>query len=247
MKPAPVAHTPNFELGWEPVDASNLVTLPHPWPTLLAQGFDPFLYNRVERFWTAVVNDGKTEFLHDPIVLLGENFLQDHMLETTSVETGDFSGSRWTAACRELRNEFLHIPPLLFETIATLGNRPDATHETSILNVQEHLPYPWGVCDAALHALGCSYGLFLHVEERLRSATGHILLHGCGCDHVVAGVEEVAGPFPLLRDTPAQKHKAAKEWLDHFLGQLYLIFVVGMPFRMNPEDLQSTKVVLLRS
>lgn len=234
-------------LNWKPVDASALI---HPPFSHEANGaIRLFLMERIMRFWTACVEDKKQDFVLGPLVILAESFVEKESkhYSLSGISDEHFDGVAWARACATLQREFPDIPPILWKTIASLGNRPNPTHETSIINVQDHLPYAWGICDAALHALGCSYGLFFHVQERLRRETGHILLHGCGCDHVVASLRETeTGAFPLIENLSAKKFKVSREWLDHFLSQIYLIFVGGFPFRMNPEDFDSTKIVAIR-
>lgn len=236
-----------FPLAWKPVDSTKLRDLPAPWPTL-RNSMSPLLYERVARFWTVAHEDGKEKFLVGPLVVLGESFLNARKpIQVPNVRTNEsFNAQKWECACRQLHVTFPDIPPLLWETIASLGNRPNPTVETSIINVQDDLPFAWGICDAALHALGKSYGLFFHVQNELKDRTGHVLLHGCGCDHVVAAFRKSEGSFPKIPDDRAREFKVAKEWLDHFLSELYLIFVVGLPFRMNPEDFNSTKIVSLK-
>ncbi len=233
------------QLGWAPVDPAHLADLPAPWHTLKECGFSPTLYDRVQRFWTAVVEDGKESILRDAIVLLGESFLPQnayrsdaHALSTDP----SFPAEDWLHAVEGLAKEFPSISPILWNTIATIGQRPNPHEEASILDVQDYLPYTWGICDAALHALSKSFSLFFHTEERLREKTGHILLHGCGCSHIMNEIGTAGGAFPTLI-TAEQKATVSKEWLDHFLSELYLIHVSGFPFRMNPEDLKSVQII----
>lgn len=215
----------------------------------MAGSFDPLLYERAQLFWTAAKEDGVAEFLEGPLVELGESFLEPYRPEPPLIAPvgKGFQPYRWEAALAQAASELPQVSSILWRTIAALGARPDPETETSILNVQEHLPYAWGICDAALHAMGKAYALNFHVQERLKEWTGHIFIHGCGCDHYLRGVLMQFCRFPLIPDDrPDLRAKAAKEWLDHFLSELRLIFVDGLPFRLNPEGAESQRVVAVR-
>lgn len=241
-----VADLEAFPVKWRPVDETKLLLPPQPWPSLkgkLPEGY----YERVSRFWTTVVEDGNERYIQGPLAVLGESFGRSFQFEGKQIgliEHETFSGVAWIVACHHLSREFGNvIPPLLWEVIASLGTRRDPLVEVAIPTIQDELPYPWGVCDAALHATGKAYGLLLHIEERLREKTGHILLHGCGCNHVVREVATLAGEcrFPTLDQF--RRRKAGLEFLDHFLSELDLVFVRGYPFRMNPETLRSVRII----
>ncbi len=198
---------------------------------------------------TAAVQDGYQEWLTAPIVALGESFLKpfDSRAYPHKHYGAFFCTDTWLSGVDALALEFgADFSPILWDTIASLGTRENPLEEDTILNVQGELPYAWGICDAALHALGKTYGLFLHVQERLRRHSGHVLMHDCGCSHALQDILEVSGSFPLLKPEEPVYFKMKKAWLDHFMGELYLMFVDGFPFRMNPEDFNSTKVISLR-
>jgi hypothetical protein len=136
---------------------------------------------------------------------------------------------------------------ILWNTLAALGTRPDPHNETSILAIKETLPYPWYICDAALHAMGKSFALHFHVQSNIWKATGAVLLHGCGCSHWVPGPEEF-DEMEIRFTLPKKLYaKCAQEFLDHLLAEATSIVRLGYPFRLNPEHLRSTEVLGLRS
>ena len=248
--PRPTPQRPDFNttlpLKWHPVDVGKLAGLPAPWPRL-QPNFHPHLYDRAQRFWTCVVEDGYQEWLIEPIVTLGESYLRKFdRNKYPHQHYGNFCTGEWLDALEQLAGENILISPILWETLAALGTRDNPLEEDAIPLVKG-LPHAWGICDASVHALGKAYELFFHVQERLRQHSGHVLLHNCACNHIVHDVRMVSGSFPLMPDTENARDHQAKAWLDHFMSELYLMFVNGLPFRMNPEDFNSTKVISMRT
>lgn len=244
-----LSNVASLPLGWKPVNQERLEPLPMPWPLIKAEGWggvNTTLYGIVQRFWTVVVEDGKEEFLIEPLKILGENLQSAGMSRHPANDASGFSPKKWLEGCLELQDDFPDVPSLLWEVVNSLGGRPEPEKEEAIMNVQEHLPYPWGMCDAALHAMGKSFGFNLHVEEKLRRHSGHILLHGCDCNHVVKNLMNVRSmSFPTIEDDPS-RFEATRAWLSHFLSELYQIYVVGLPFRLNPETVNSVQVLSFR-
>jgi len=243
--PAVVQDRTHLPLKWRPVDPGKLAGLPAPWPRLKS-GFQPTLYNRVERFWTGAVEDGNEQWLIEPVTVLGESYAGTfNRTAYPHTHYAGFCTDKWLDALEELAREFPLISPILWETLAALGTRDNPLEEDTIPNVKG-LPYAWGICDAAVHALGKTFPLHFHVQERLREYSGHVFQHLCGCSHILQDLQQFDGRFPLVPDTEAVKFHQEKAWLDHLLSELYLMFVAGFPFRMNPEDFNSTKVVALK-
>jgi hypothetical protein len=233
-------------IEWNPVDSTKKVTLPAVWKKLDEKGFNPLLIERVRRFALSEQERGTLSKYQEFLEILGNSYVQAFnrsMFDQYNPTLTTLQKSMLDTI-ESLSNEFGDlIPATLWNTLASLIVRPNATKEDSILNVQEFLAHPWYVCDANLHALGVAYSLFFHVQSKFSKDTGHVIFHGCGCNHYIGGSEEVTIDFTMKAD---KKSVASKEFLDHLLGQTSLIVDKGYPFRLNDEIINSKNILSLR-
>lgn len=234
-------------ISWKTVDSSASVELPHIWSKLEKEGFNPILIERVRRFAISEKENGTLDKYNEFLTILGNsysagafnrNIFDKYNPTLSKVQL------QMLNAVEYLSTEFGNlIPATLWNTLASMIVRPNAEKEDSILNVQEFLTYPWYICDANLHALGVAYSLFFHVQSALVKHSGRAIFHGCGCNHYIGGAEEVTMSYSIPDE---KKSVAAKEFLDHLLGQTALIVEKGYPFRLNDESVGSVKILALR-
>lgn len=239
-----------MNLQWTSVDPRQSVTLPDPWQYLEQSEFPPLIFERVRRFAINEERQGRGEQAWEFLKTLGRSYLPGAFQASRFEIPKDNSlirgiQTRHLSAVSELAAQWGNIIPAIFwDTLASVGVRPDPTQEDSILNIQPWLLHPWYICDAALHAFGINYPFFFHVQSYLaRRNEGHVLFHSCGCDHQLAGMEKIVFDYEI---PPEKRLKAAKDFLDHFLGQMILITVEGYPFVMNPEAMESLQVMSLQ-
>lgn len=213
--------------------------LPAPWPLLESRGFNRDLYARVLRFSQIEQRRGRIDHFKEFLGVLGQGYLS---LFDASIYTGG-ENPVCVGAVEHMAAGFGDlIPSILWQTLASLCSRPDAHQEKSILEVVDQLPLPWYIADAALHAMGKSYGLFFYVQSTLSMKAGRVLLHGCGCSHYLPrDFEAMVACFP-----PIPKETLAREFLDHLIGEVVQIVIDGYPFVLNDEAVQSARMVALR-
>lgn len=242
-----------MHFNWKPVSlrryGQNQQNLPSVWNRLKGEGINPLILDRVTRFACNEEDKGRLNQFEEFLTILGESFLpnafdisrfkaRDENIQTRRIQYKHFM------AIDELSQEFAGlVPAVLWNTLAAMGARPNPTKDDSILNVQEHLPYPWYICDGALHGWSLANALFLHTQSVLCAQTGHILIHGCGCNHYMQAMGSGFVNVPLDEQ---KRGWIAKEFLDHLIGQTVLIVAEGYPFCLNDEDAQSTRILSLR-
>lgn len=229
-------------MTWKPVDSRQEICLPSPWNEMGQNGFHPELVERVRRFMLVEREKGTLHQYEDFLRTLGESYSLG-AYDKSIFDTGMLSDlqKKGLRAVELMALEFGNLlPATLWNTLSSLIIRPNPEQEDSILNVQEHLLYPWYICDANLHALGVCFGLNFHVQSALSEHCDRVIFHGCGCNHYLGGMEEVVIRYKMPN---TKRPVAAKEFLDHLLGQVSLIVESGYPFRLNDEALRSVEVV----
>lgn len=238
------------KFGWKTAEEpSPDFVLPSAWEEAIACGrVVPEISARMRRFASEERREAYYPAIHDGLVMIGESFLQggfakDRFLQAIR-ESGGNTRLKLGAldACAGLAERFDGLlPGSLWNTLASCATRENPEAETSIMAVQDTLPYPWYVCDAHLHAMGVTYGLNFEVQAALFETTGHVFIHGCGCDHYMRAMERDAVIRYSLPET--LRAKTAREFVDHLASQLCLIVAKGYPFRMNLPEEQSAEVL----
>lgn len=207
---------------------------------------------RLEVFVAILKEEGATEVMHPFLETLRQSFIptrkwNEHLWRKRAQTSGDTEFKhRYLNAICELANEWGRLlPVLLWETLAALGTREDVHRERAILDIADELPYPWYISDAAIHATGKTYPLLLAIETAINRHTGTVLLHDCGCNHLLPELPDE--PVIIRYQLPKrQRERIAVAFLDHLLSEAYAIVRTGLPFRMNPAHMRSTEVLGLR-
>lgn len=141
-----------------------------------------------------------------------------------------FSRAGWLEGLSVLGRKHPGIPCILWDTLAIMGLRPSPHVEEEIPNLGPLLVHDWGISDAALHAAAKATALWGDLCYELALHSGCYAEHGCGCSHIVRELPSGA-TFPPM---PEDRHEhATREFWEHFLSELALIYVMGFPFSLD--------------
>lgn len=228
-----------FTLTISPVDPSSPVTLPQPWPALETNDFHADILLRVKGFMLTAQRLNFGEAAEEFLKYLGQGFLTRFDAGRFPIKPSDPDAAlkrKALDALTELAQEFDgRISTIVWETLAYLATRPNPQGYESILNSQEHLPFPWYIADTVLHAIGKVFGLKHHIDTVFYRHTGFAFEHNCDCScdlHPLDSEGKINSPLP----TP--KHLMATAALNsHLMSESLLIMALHMPFEMgvSPE------------
>jgi hypothetical protein len=165
-------------------------------------------------------------------------FCPDNFAEL-ALKQGDgppsFSRVGWVAGLKELGERYPEIPSVLWDTIAIMGLRPSPHVEEEIPQLGSLLLHDWGISDACLHAAAKATALWGDICNTLVRHSGCYVEHGCGCSHIVRELQQGA-TFPAM---PADRHEhVTREFWEHCLSEVALIYVLGFPFALNANHAQ---------
>jgi hypothetical protein len=217
-----------------PVDLTQPVDLPHPWPQLQAKHFHHDLIELAQRYLLQADRLGFGELGREVLGLLGAGFLTpfdrkqfEHLIG------GPYANmqSKVLDVLEGLSQEFGdRISSVVWDSFAFLGTVPDPTIETTILSRQESLTHPYWIVDSCLHAVGKAYRLLLHIETCMSRAGAGLFEHGCGCDCRVAPSTQGTVEYHLA---PVLYKTVSFELWSHTLSETLLIGGLHMPFAMG--------------
>ncbi|MDB5244386.1 MAG: hypothetical protein JWN18_256 [Parcubacteria group bacterium] len=142
----------------------------------------------------------------------------------------NFSRTGWVHGLEELAEKYPLVPSILWDTIATMGLRPNADQEEAIPNLGGILRHPWSLSDAALHGAAKTTALWLDICSTLQRRSGRYPEHDCGCSHIF---RELRGGAQLPQASEDRVPHLQKAWWEHFLSELALIHVFGFPFALH--------------
>jgi hypothetical protein len=227
-----------FQVAISPVDLSQPVRLPDPWPALEAGGFHDDLLVRARGFLLQAERLGFEAPAREFLRRAGEGFQTPFRASEVRISPNDpdrVLKERSLAALQSLADEFGdRVSSIVWRTFAFLATRPNPTRHTTILASKEHLPHPWWVADTVLHATGKVYGFMLNLHSRMSAATGMVFEHNCDCSCDIHAGDDYAVHAPL----PSERRRVATAALfSHLLGESLLIMALKMPFEMglSPE------------
>lgn len=227
-----------------PVDLTQKVDLPAPWPQLIKQGFHADLIERAKGFKLQADRLGFEEIANEYLGIVGESFQKPFDPARFSIGLDD--------ADRELKQNILkglsklsqefgdRVPTIVWDTLAFLGTRPNPTGYATILASAPYLQevgLHWAVADTVLHGLGKVYGLKSHVDSVIFDASGVIFEHNCDCGCAAQPVANTATMRHFLPNEPVRRILATGALLSHLLSEALLIMGLKMPFEMglSPE------------
>ena len=228
-----------FQMTVSPVNLSEQVTLPNPWPTLEQSGFHQDLLDRAKGFMLQAKRLGFEEQAMDFLGRLGEGFMTPFKANSIIIADNDPDREfkvKALVALQELSDEFGdRVSSIVWQTFAFLATRPNPTGYATILSSKDHLPFPWWVADSVLHGVGKVYGFMLHIHTKMVQQSGVVFEHNCDCGCDVHGGGkgfDVSAPLRTGRHT-----LATAALMSHLMGECLLITGLGMPFEMglSPE------------
>jgi hypothetical protein len=211
--------------------------LPPSWWQLRKEGFHPDLVLRAQRFCDFAAYDGCLPGAHMALDILATGFRRTAEFPEVLPDDPHVRLKRnYRDALLTLASDFGNrISAVAWESVASLGLRPNPEQEATIFSQRDHLPYPWWLIDAILHSLSKVYVFFLHIQTRINERTGMVLHHNCDCNHMVA-------PLPsgqLIRcPIPARLvEEATAAFFTHLLIEVWVIGIKGLPtiFGLSPE------------
>lgn len=130
------------------------------------------------------------------------------------------------------------LPAIVYNTLAFAGTRENPHTEVRIPDVEGNLialtGSDWIAADTVLHALPKCSKLNLHVLSLINDATGSVLMHGCGCNHVVPAMGEYRIECFMKLDA-ATIIEETESLLRHMLGDMVLL-KLGMPRIIGISD-----------
>ncbi|MFZ2804115.1 MAG: hypothetical protein WA001_02740 [Patescibacteria group bacterium] len=239
LQPSLGTFAPRVSVAIRPVDLSQPVTLPEPWPRLIARGFHSDLLDRARAFLLLAEREQFVPEATEILRLTGEGFLTPFDRRPFEPAAGDpFADVKCRSlnALDQLSAEFGdRIPATVCQTFAFMATRPNPMERATILSMEKWLPLPWWYADAVLHAIGKVFGLMLHVHSRFYQHTGLVLEHNCDCNHAIQEPGEdgmVRAFLPKVRFS-----EASAALLSHLLCEGKLIAVDALPFNLglSPE------------
>lgn len=145
----------------------------------------------------------------------------------------------YLGAIQKLHSQFGNrLPAIMYNTLAFAGTREDPHTEVRIPDIEDDLikliGSDWIAADTVLHALPKCSKLNLHTLSLINEATGSVLMHGCGCNHVVPAMGEylIQCFMKLDKATVAEETESL---LRHMLGDMMLL-KLGMPRMIGISD-----------
>lgn len=130
------------------------------------------------------------------------------------------------------------LPAIVYNTLAFAGTREDPHTEVRIPDIESALieltGSDWIAADAVLHALPKCSKLNLHVLSLINETTGSVLMHGCGCNHVVPAMGEYLIQCFMKLDVTTIIEETGS-LLRHMLGDMILL-KLGMPRIIGISD-----------
>lgn len=228
-----------YRLHIDPVDLSEEIQLPEPWPTLEGQGFHSDLILRVRGFLLQAERFGFGAPAREFLGRIGDGF-QSPFNASEIVVAGDDPDremkTKALSALQQLADEFGNrVSSIVWQTYAFLATRPDPMAHSTIISAKKHLPFPWWVADTVLHGTGKVYGFKLNLDSVVFAESGMIFEHNCDCSCDI----HPAGEEGVIRSIlPKSRYQIATgALLSHLLGESLLIMALKMPFEMglSPE------------
>ncbi len=217
-----------------PVDLTQPVELPQPWPQLETQNFHHDLVELAQRYLSQADRLGFGDLGREVLTLLGEGFLTPFDQKNFAhLITGPYADMQRKVlnVLQGLSDEFGdRVSAVVWDSFAFLGTVPDPTIETTILSRKESLTHPYWLVDSCLHAVGKSYRLLFHIETRMSQAGAGLFEHGCGCDCRVAPSTQGKIEYHLA---PELYKVVSFELWSHTLSETLLIGGLHMPFEMG--------------
>ena len=139
---------------------------------------------------------------------------------------------KYLGAIKMLHGQFGdRLPAIVYNTLAFAGTRADPHTEVRIPDVENDLialtRSDWISADTVLHALPKCSKLDLHVLSLINQATGSVLMHGCGCNHVIPAMGEYRIEC-FMKPDEATIVEETESLLRHMLGDMILL-KLGMP------------------
>lgn len=146
---------------------------------------------------------------------------------------------KYLGAIKKLHAQFGgRLPAIVYNTLAFAGTREDPHTEVRIPDVEHNLikltGSDWIAADTVLHALPKCSKLNLHTLSLINEATGSVLMHGCGCNHVVPAMGEYLIQCFMELDK-ATITEETESLLRHMLGDMILL-KIGMPRIIGISD-----------
>ena len=217
-----------------PVDLTQPVDLPHPWPQLQAQDFHHDLLAQAQGYLLLADRFGFAELAREVLKLLGQGFLTPFDRKQFEYLVGGPYADVQTKTLdvlEGLSQQFGdRISSVVWNSFAFLGTVPDPTVETSILSRQESLTHPYWLVDSCLHAVGKCYQLLLHIEMCMSRAGAGLFEHACGCEAHIA--PSTIGKVEYNLASESYKKVSFALW-SHTLSESLLIGGLHMPFEMG--------------
>lgn len=214
---------------------------------LIATGFHEDLCETLHGFATNTHNHFLSLGMQDGVVqdLVGntaEYFANQYLVSRAGVDFTRFEAEcsdwlrdtkmRYLGAIQKLHDQFGdRLPAIVYATLAFAGTRENPHTEVMLPDIQEGLQKAtgsdWQSADSVLHALPKCSRLNLLVLSLINEATGSVLMHGCGCNHVIPAMGEYV--VKCAKDMDAQTILDESEsLLRHMLGDMVLL-KLGMP------------------
>lgn len=223
-----------YTINITPVDLTQPVDLPNPWPQLQAKGFHHDLVELAQRYLLQADRLGFAELGKEVLKLLGQGFLTpfdrqqfEHLVGGPYADVQ----TKVLAVLEGLSQQFDdRISSVVWDSFAFLATVPDPTIETTILSRQESLTHPYWLVDSCLHAVGKCYRLLLHIETCMSRAGAGLFEHGCGCECRIA--PSTLGKVEYNLAPELYKTVSFELW-SHTLSESLLIGGLHMPFEMG--------------
>jgi len=236
-----VAIRPNMK--WvDLAEAKRTLTLPTPWPALIANGFHEDLVGRAYAHLAYSRAYGNCENAETCLAVLDKGFAApfdrgrfaptandpNYALKTKALdafsELSTFYGDRVSA--------------VVWDSLAHLACRADPEEERSIIKEADSgtLPHHYLLVDCALHATGLVYTFLMHVNSVVFRHTGRILVHNCDCSCSLVNLEEMGGSLDYT--LPRVKVQAATQSVfTHLLAETVKLMECFLPFAysITPE------------
>lgn len=145
----------------------------------------------------------------------------------------------YLSAIQKLHSQFGNrLPAIMYNTLAFAGTREDPHMEVRIPDIEDDLikliGSDWIAADTVLHAMPKCSKLNLHTLSLINKATGSVLMHGCGCNHVVPAMGEYLIQCFMKLDV-ATITEETESLLRHMLGDMVLL-KMGMPRIIGISD-----------
>ncbi len=146
---------------------------------------------------------------------------------------------KYLGTIRKLHLQFGdRLPAIVYHTLAFAGTREDPHTEVRIPDIEGDLialtGSDWISADTVLHALPKCSKLNLHVLSLINEATGSMLMHGCGCNHVIPAMGEYVIQCFMKLDE-ATIIEETESLLRHMLGDMILL-KLGVPRIIGISD-----------